>query len=343
AYNVQFDPEPTFIDTLSFERYREREGWVAYRQFCQHFLAPLALMRYCDVRLGQLFRVFIDGVPLDLASSLLPVATWLRPSLLAHLHLHARAQRRFASQPDAAKRRDVAVSRAGLSGLIDNLEAVTRKLTWQHQESEWADYYSATNYSDTAANDKERLVQEFLDQVAPAVVWDLGANTGRYSRVSANKGAFTIAFDVDPGAVERHFQAGRARQDARVLPLVLDLTNPSPAIGWSNSERVQLSQRGAPDAILALALIHHLAIGNNVPLRKVAEFLAQLGRWLIIEFVPKDDSQVERMLASRVDIFPGYGQPMFETAFREYFDIARSEPIAHSKRVLYLMRRRLEV
>jgi ribosomal protein L11 methylase PrmA len=343
AYNVQFDPAPIFIDTLSFERYSEGKGWVAYRQFCQHFLAPLALMSYRDLRLGQLLRVFIDGAPLDLASELLPATTRLRPSLLAHIHLHAKSQRRYASQPDAAKQRDVSVSRTGLSGLIENLAALTRKLTFPQQSTEWADYYSATNYSSDAAADKERLTKEFLGAASPSTVWDLGANTGRYSRLSADLGAFTIAFDADPAAVDRHYRALSAARDNRILPLVLDLTNPSPGIGWANEERGTLAQRGTADVLLALALIHHLAIGNNVPFAKIAQFFARYGESLIIEFVPKADSQVARMLASRVDVFADYDQASFEEAFRKCFDIVRREPIADSQRVLYLMRRRADV
>jgi hypothetical protein len=218
---------PVFIDTLSFERYREGQGWVAYRQFCQHFLAPLALMRFTDVRLSQLFRVFLDGVPLDLATSLLPASTWLRPSLLAHIHLHAMAQRRFAHRPSAAKGR-TNVSRTGLVGLVDHLDAAIRRLSWQARSSEWADYYDSANYSEVAAADKERLVRELVSQIQPGVVWDLGANTGRYSRVCAELGALTLAFDADAVAVELHYQACREQKDgAGVLPLVLDFTNPS--------------------------------------------------------------------------------------------------------------------
>jgi len=341
AYNVQFDPRPVFIDTLSFERYQEGSPWVAYRQFCQHFLAPLALMRYRDVRLGQLLRVFIDGVPLDLAASLLPASTRLKPSLLAHIHLHAKAQQRFAaSGAQSSPRRQVSISRSGLVGLLTSLEAFIEKLDCPRRPSEWGDYYGATNYSADAAADKERLVAGYLNTAGPTVVWDLGANTGRFSRLSAERGALTIAFDGDHAAVDQHYQAIRAQDNGRILPLALDLTNPSPSIGWANTERPSLFERGHPDAILALALIHHLAIGNNVPLADVAALFARLSQWLIIEFVPKTDSQVQRMLATRADIFSDYTQEGFERAFGTFFEFVRCEPVAESTRLMYLMRAR---
>jgi hypothetical protein len=340
AYNVLFAPEgPIFVDTLSFEPYREGEGWVGYRQFCQHFLAPLALVSRSDARLNQLLRVFIDGVPLDLASKLLPASTWIRPSLMAHIHLHARAQRRHAERPSAKGNRP-RVSRTGLIGLIDNLEATVQKLSWDPNRSEWAQYYAATNYSDSASAEKGRSVAEFIDRVRPATVWDLGANTGRYSQICADRGAFVVAFDADVGAVDLHYQACRGRQERRILPLILDLTNPSSAVGWAGRERPGVFDRGTPDAILALALIHHLAIGNNLPLPILAQFFAEMAVWLVIEFVPKDDSQVQRMLASRADIFPDYDKGTFERVFARHFELIRSEPVAGTERTLYLMKRR---
>ena len=337
AYNIQFqDGRPVFIDTLSFEQHREGTPWVAYRQFCQHFLAPLVLMSYTDVRLSQLLRTFIDGVPLDLASVLLPIRTRASLWLLVHIHLHARYQKRYAG---TALRSEARVGPRSLLGLIDSLETAVKRLTWKPVGTAWADYYDDTNYSATAATHKEHLVREFLATAAPQTVWDLGANTGRFSHLSADNGALTIAFDSDPAAVEKHYlncvEAGRER----VLPLVLDLSNPSPGIGWAGRERSSMEDRGPADVALALALVHHLAIANNVPLPAISEFLSGLCRWLIIEFVPKEDSQVQRLLSSRVDIFADYTQPAFETGFRSDFVIEQSCKVNDSSRTLYLLRR----
>jgi hypothetical protein len=337
AYNIQFRAgKPVLIDTLSFETYTEGEPWVAYRQFCQHFMAPLALMSHTDVRLGQLFRVFLDGLPLDLASELLPTRTLLRFSLLAHVHLHGRAQRRFAEK--APRKKVATVSRNGLIGILDSLERGVRRLRWEPEGTEWADYYSDTNYSEQAWRHKQSLVADFVAKAAPRTVWDLGANTGEFSRIAADQAEATVAFDMDPAAVERNYRKCVEEGEGRILPLVLDLTNPSPAIGWANRERLSLFERGRADTALALALVHHLAIGNNLPFGKIGEFLAGMSDTLIIEFVPKSDSQVQRMLATRKDVFDDYDQHSFERALGEHFAIEESVSIADSERRLYLMR-----
>jgi ribosomal protein L11 methylase PrmA len=341
AFNVQFlGGRPIFIDTLSFESYREGTPWVAYRQFCRHFLAPLALMGRTDVRLNQLFRPSIDGISLELASRLLPWRTRLDPRLLIHIHLHAGAEKAYSGGDRVSTPRPF--SMRALMGLVDNLEAAVQSLTWKPRGTEWAEYYDETNYTDAATDRKLALVGEFLDDARPRTVWDLGANTGRFSRLAAGRGASTVAFDVDPACVERNFREAVARADRNVLPLWMDLTNPSPALGWDHSERSSLLDRGPADLAMALALVHHLAISGNVPLRRVASFLRRACRALIIEFVPKGDSQVRRLLASRVDIFDDYNREGFEASFAEHFAIERAEPIVESERTLYLMRARPE-
>jgi ribosomal protein L11 methylase PrmA len=188
--------------------------------------------------------------------------------------------------------------------------------------------------------EKESIVKQFLQEAAPSLVWDLGANTGRFSRLASQQGIQTISIDMDPAAVERNYLKVKTAKESHLLPLLLDLTNPTPATRWQNTERDALLERTSADTIMALALIHHLAITNNLPLVYVSEFMSRLGQNLIIEFVPKEDSQVQRMLASREDIFPDYTQAGFETAFDTHFDFERVTPIEGSLRTLYLMRRR---
>jgi hypothetical protein len=342
-YNMQFhNGKPTLIDTLSFEAYQEGDPWVAYRQYCQHFLAPLALMAYTDVRLSQLLRVYIDGIPLDLASRLLPWRTRYGLGLASHIHLHAAAQKRYADQPvskSGAKRK---ISKLNFMALMDSLESTTRKLTWKPSGTEWGDYYTASSshYTASAFEHKKRLVSQFLERINPATTWDLGGNTGEFSRLAVQLGCFTVAFDIDPAAVEQNYLNCKNSMECRMLPLVMDFTNPSPALGWHNRERYSLLERSPADVLLALALIHHLAISNNVPLPLLAEYLADLGHWLVIEWVPKEDSQVQRLLASRQDIFTGYHQEGFEQAFEAVFDIRETVPVVDSPRILYLMEKK---
>jgi hypothetical protein len=348
AYNIQFHKgKPVLIDTLSFEQYSEGSPWVAYRQFCQHFLAPLSLMSYKDIRLNQLSRIYIDGCPLDLANKLLPRRSWLSLALVFHIHLHARSQRYFASgierhndkqaQEKAPKRR---MSRQALLGLIDQLKTAITKLTWKPSGTEWADYYEETNYSDEAFSQKQEIIRRFLQKTAPGTVWDLGANTGVFSRIATGMGIETVAFDIDPAAVEINYLESLKNNDSTILPLLMDLSNPSPGTGWENRERMTLSERGPVDMALALALVHHLAISNNVPLDRIASFFSTICHKLAIEFVPKSDSQVQRLLAAREDVFPDYTQDNFETQFARLFSILESVTLSQSGRVLYLMVRK---
>ncbi len=336
AYNIQFfKGKACLIDTLSFESLKDGEPWVAYKQFCQHFLGPIALMSYTDIRLNQLLRVYIDGIPLDLVRELLPLRTRIKWSIFTHIHLHSKYQQRYADKGSVKKKRRV--SDAALHGILDSLESSVKGLKWQPSGTEWGQYYTFTNYSDESFNRKKQLVSDLLDATGAATVWDLGANTGVFSRIASDKGMNTISFDIDPAAVEKNYLESIERSETNITPLVLDLTNPSSAIGWANSERMSISERGPVDTVLALALIHHLAISNNLPLAHIADFLSTLCRSLIIEFVPKEDSQVQLLLASREDIFPNYTRSGFESASSERFELKKTIQTKDTKRALYLM------
>jgi hypothetical protein len=281
--------------------------------------------------------VFIDGPPLDLVSRLLPVTSKLRPSLLVHLHLHARAQ--ASRGRDALDRQSSAkFGRRPMLGLIENLRSAIRALKYRKVQGAWGDYYRHTNYSAEAMAHKERIVSELLARVRPRAVWDLGANTGAFSRLTAGQGAYTVAFDGDHDAVEQHYEECRARKGPGVLPLVMDLANPSGRIGWNHAERSSLADRGPADVVLALGLIHHLSLANQVPFDMVAEVMARFGRALIIEFVAPTDSQVVGMLSRMPRLRDGYALEPFERAFARFFRIEDVVPIQGAERRLYLMR-----
>lgn len=335
AYNVQFlRGRPVFIDTLSFEIHRKGSPWAGYGQFCRHFLAPLALMSLKDIRLNQLSRVYLDGVPLDLADKLLGFRP--RMSLYLHIHLHAKSQKRYEDKPIDLKVRKV--SRLAMIGLLDSLTGAVRKLKWRAVGTEWAEYYTFTNYTDETFERKKTIVAEMLEIANPKEVWDLGANTGVFSRLASDRGIPTISFDVDPAAVEKNYLKIASGADSCLLPLVIDLTNPSGDLGWANEERMSLVRRGPTDTVMALALLHHLGISNNVPLPRIARFFQNICKSLIIEFVPKEDSQVQKLLSSREDIFPDYNQIAFEQTFSRFFFIQIRRDIEGTKRTLYLMR-----
>lgn len=345
AYNIQFQGyKPVFIDTLSFERYREGEPWIAYRQFCQHFLGPLAAMAFCDVRLRHLLKGMIDGLPLDLVSRLLPRRTLAKYSFLAHIHLHATSQKRH--QDDARERgavnKAVTMSKTMQLALVASLQKAVNKCRLRNMKTEWGDYYEDTNYSEGSMSAKERLIKALVASYVDVneTVHDIGGNTGRFSRLVAASGHYVLSHDVDEMAVERNYLFNKENRIDNVLPLVLDLRNPSPALGWALAERDSLTQRINSDVIMALALIHHIVISNNVPMTEVAGFFRQLSNKLIIEFVPKEDSQVRRLLVTRDDIFPHYDIEHFEQEFTQHFIVRDKQLIEGTKRTLFVFERK---
>ena len=346
AYNVQFvGGRATLIDTLSFEPYDGRPAWQAYAQFCRHFLAPLALMSQVDVRLGGLLREYIDGLPLDLAVGLLPLTSKARPGLMLHLTLHSASQQRYATQRHPAMRAasGSGMGKQSLLGLIDSLRRTVRNLRLPRRlQTEWGEYYTFTNYSDDATRHKAELVSRFVQTSGARQVWDLGGNDGRFSRLALKAGAgVVLCFDVDPLAVEKSYRQLRLHPEPRFLPLLLDLTNPSPALGWAHQERQSLTgRRQAGTTVMALALVHHLAISNNLPFDRIAAWFAQLGDYLIIEFIPKVDSKVQILLATRQDIFHQYDREHFEVSFGRYFEVVEQAPVNGSQRVIYFMKAR---
>ena len=338
AYNIQFkEGQPVFIDTLSFEK-KEEGLWEGYQQFCKHFLAPLALMKYTDARLNDLLQTDIDGVPIDLASKLLPFRTNFRLGLLIHIHMHARFQSKHDDTEESGKRE---VSQLMASSVIENLKTTVKKLDWSPKGTEWSDYYDKTNYTEKGFKHKEKLVEKYVSEIEADEIWDFGANNGHFSRIAADTAdALTLSFDIDPAAVDRNYRHCREENRENLLPLKQDLTHPSPGIGWNNEERKKLTKRGDPDLGIALALVHHLAISNNLPLEKIAEFFAENCDSLIIEFVPKEDSNAQKLLSSREDIFDEYNRENFEKEFGNHYKIKQKARINSSERTLYLMERK---
>jgi ribosomal protein L11 methylase PrmA len=336
AYNVQFlNGKPIFIDTLSFEIYQEGQFWKPYRQFCQHFLSPLALMNHKDIRLNQLLKIYIDGIPLDLTSKLLPAKTKTMFSLLAHIHTHSKKQKDYeGKQVDVKKRK---LSKNSFVGVIESLHSAIKKQNISLEKTEWGNYYSDTNYSEVAMNDKKTIILNLIEKIKPKNVWDIGGNVGIFSRISSDKEIFTVCFDIDPVAIEKNYLECKEKNEKYLLPLLLDLTNPSPDIGWQNMERDSFLTRGPADLVFALALIHHLAISNNVPFELISEFFSRNCRNLIIEFVPKTDTQVKRLLSSREDIFSEYDYEHFEKEFEKLFIIIEKKEIKDSERIIYYM------
>ncbi len=338
AYNIQFqDGRPVFIDTLSFEKYIVGKPWVAYRQFCMHFLAPLLLMKYNDLRMNRLLSLFIDGIPLDLTRNLLPQKSFFRFTNLSHIYLHSLSEKHSNFHKI---NRTIKITKNGLFALIDNLEKSILGLKIKIKNSTWGDYYIENSYSKIELEKKRETVEEYIKEINPSTLIDFGSNTGLFSRISSSKNIYTISTDFDPYCVELNYLEGKRKQEKNILPLYLDLTNPSPNLGWDNKERNSFQKRKKVDAAMALALIHHLSITNNVPFDELVKFFAQLANHLIIEFIPKQDIQVKSLLMNRKDIYANYNLEYFEKAFMKSYNIIRKTTITASGRTLYLMKLR---
>lgn len=337
AYNVQFfSGKPIFIDTLSFEKYAPGKPWAAYRQFCQHFFAPLALMGYLDKNLNQLLKHFIDGIPLDVASRMLPFKSRFNLAAFLHIHAHAGVQKK-----DRGPALEPAISLHSLRGILDHLQRGIEGLKLRQTRKIWSDYYSSTHqYSEKSLESKKVLVSQFIQTAKPRELMDLGANTGLFSRLASQEGIRTLSLDFDPDCIQASYQNVKHSSETHLMPLVFDLVSPSPGIGWGNQERLPLEERFHPDCVMALALLHHLALTNNLPLGHIARYFQKLtSDWLIVEFVPKSDSQAQRLLKDRKDIFPDYTEERFKEAFGKFFKVVQREPVGDSGRALYLMRR----
>ena len=342
SYNVQFlNGKPIFIDTLSFEKHIKNEPWKAYNQFCRHFLAPLVLMSYVDISLNQLLVTNIDGIPLDIVSNMLPIKAKLNFGILLHICGHSRSQKKYSNEKQSDCKK-ATMSIDSQLALIESLEDTIKSLKFPNIYTEWGNYYNNTNYSTKAFDEKKHVVNNFIDKIAPKTICDLGANRGDFSRIASSKNIQTLSFDIDPIAVEDNYLYAKKNNEKFILPLRQDFNNLSPSIGFMSNERTGFLDRFKVDMVMALALIHHLAISNNLPFKNIASFFAKLGNHLIVEFIPKQDSKVQILLSSREDIFSNYNQENFETSFKEFFDIIDTIQLKDSARILYLMRKKNE-
>lgn len=342
AYNVQFQgAQPIFIDHLSIRKYREGEFWLGHRQFCEQFLNPLLLRAYCDVAHNSWYRGNLEGIPQGDFAKLLPRRRKFSWNVLSHVVLPAHFQKSTTSDREVSfsvKHRKLPL--AGFKGMLQQLRRWIVKLKPANvSATTWADYAHTNTYSGPEAEQKRRLVGEFVRRAAPKSVVDLGCNTGDFSKVCLEAGAEkVIGFDFDQQALDRAHSRAKA-EGLDFLALYLDARNPSPSQGWRERERAGFSERIKADAVIALAFEHHLAIAHNVPLDQVVEWIVDVAPAGIIEFVPKDDPTIVKMLALREDIFTGYTKDAFEQALSRVARIVSSDQVSSSGRVLYSFER----
>jgi hypothetical protein len=342
AYNIQFyKGKPIFIDTLSFEIYENGTAWQAYRQFCQHFLAPLYLMAYTDTQLNLLFGVMKDGIPLNLAAKLLPLKARLNMGALWHIFFHAQAEDNTvkATVKENHNKQNKNFTLAFLQQLTESLLATVKKLTYK-TKAHWSQYYQINVEAEYLAN-KITTTKEFLSQSKTQYLWDLGTNTGDFSILAMEKGIKTVSFDYDHDSIEVFYRkmkedSTQSKLSPFSLPLILNLATPTAAAGWANTERKSWTERNLPDTLLALALVHHVRISDNIPLHEVAALFSNIAPQLIIEFVPKQDEKVQILLQNKTDFYQDYTQENFEEIFKQYYTLKASKRLLPSERILYL-------
>lgn len=338
-YNVQFvGSRPVFIDVGAFERLREGELWVGYRQFCMLYLYPLLLQAVKGVRLQPWLRGSIDGITPTQMRGLMSFRDRFRRGLTTNVFLHARLEQREAGSESEVKRelRRPGLAKQLILANVRKMRKLVARLDWDPPSGVWVDYAEANTYTDEDARRKDEFVREVVASQSWRLAWDLGSNTGRHSRIAAEHARYVVAIDADDGPVELLYRGLRDTRHERILPLTLNLADSSPGLGWRALERKTLLERGRPDLVLALALVHHLAIGSNVPLKEVVAWLAELGAALVVEFPTHADPMVQKLLApKREGLHADYERGFFERCLHEAFDVHRTEELTSGTRGLY--------
>jgi ribosomal protein L11 methylase PrmA len=336
AYNVQFrGTKPVFIDHLSIIPYAESEGWVGQRQFGMQFLSPLFLWAKRGIAPHAWYRGSVEGIPPEDLVKLLGWRDRLSFTVLAHIVGPAMvARRRVAEGLHAKPPRKAKLSKDRLVAMLCGLRDYIAQLSLPGEKTIWDDYADNNSYDAERRAAKHEFVGKAVAGVAPRLLFDIGCNSGDFSQTALDYGAESVAgFDFDFGALERAFSRFD-KMGAPVLPLWLDATNPSPSQGWANAERASLQDRSDADMVLALAVIHHLAIAKNVPLDMAVDWLMGLAPAGVIEFPSKADPMVQQLLKNRPDIFPDYTEEAFLAHVGARGAITRQERLGETGRLI---------
>lgn len=336
AFNVQFiKTKPIFMDLLSITPYRDGEKWVGHRQFLEQFLNPLLLTIGTGMPFQKFYRASPDGIPNESVIRMLPLAQLLRPAVVFSVVLPAWLEKSAKARSGGiSPRPGRPLPKEGLEGLLRHYRRWISRIRCPSEKTVWRDYAQTNSYSTPELADKHAFVAEFASRTRPALLWDLGCNIGEFSITALENGADrVIGFDADVTCIDIAYERAK-KKSLDFLPLYQDFTNPSPSQGWRQSERLGFAERASAQGLLALALVHHLAIAHNVPLEAVVGWLMGLAPQGIIEFVQKDDPMVERLLSTREDIFGDYHEANFLAAIRKYGRIISTKKLAPSGRLL---------
>jgi SAM-dependent methyltransferase len=338
AYNIQFAVgRPLLVDSLSFEMYEEGRPWQAFRQFCDHFLNPLLVLKQIPELTPAVLVAYPEGFSATLTAAILPWKSRLSWNSQLYVYLAAR----IAGKKPAAGSPAYRIAKKKILQNLGQLQGYIGGLRPPADRAAWSNYYEETILSQAYLDHKVAAVRDILSGLKPRRVLDAGCNTGTFSLLAASLAEEVIAMDNDAGSVERLFREAERKSIRNLQVLLADIANPTPASGWANREHSALTERVWGDMVFALALVHHLALARNIPLAYISSFFAGITRqWLLIEFVPKSDPKAQLLLQFRKDIFTGYSQEHFEAAIARDFSIEKRLALAHSERVLYLLRKK---
>ncbi len=344
SFNIQFrEAKPVLIDVLSLEPYREGEPWVGYSQFCSSFLYPLMLSAYKGVDFQPVLRGMLGTIPVEYMSGLLGLADLRRPGVLAHVKAPARLQRSFEKTDIEVSERfaEIRYSKTNIVSLLGRLARTIDRMQYRSEQSTWTGYSVDNTYTAEAAREKTDFIQQAMGERQPARVCDLGANVGVYSELAAQAGAHVLAMDSDAATVNALYAAQKVgKRSPRIQPLVVDLANPSPSMGWRLMERRSLAERAEADFFIAVALVHHLVISSNIPVAQFVEYLRAVAPAGVTEFVTKDDPMVEQLLRRREDVFADYELATFTAELEKHFAIVRTHQSDNGTRFLFAVAER---
>ena len=339
-YNVQFiGSRPQFIDAGSFEKRRKGDPWYGYRQFCEMYLYPLMMQGYLGVGFQQFLRGSVNGISPDTMRKLLP-ASIRRPrkGRLTHVVLHAAAQNRFADsdnnmKSDAAK---AGMNAQVLDATLRKLQGIVKKISLGDKKSTWSEYSERGHYIESSLDEKQKFVRDAVASAPRKQVWDIGCNDGVFSRIAAAHSDYVVAMDADPLVVDRLYNTLKAEKNEQILPLYVDLTDSGGGVGWRGQERPGVFDRGRPDIVMALAVIHHMAITFHVPLASQLDMFRDLTAELIIEMPHADDPMVRKLLTNKRDgIHDDFTLEEFERLLNERFTVKSKMLLSSGTRTIF--------
>jgi len=340
-YNVQFNGfKPIFIDTLSFNKIvNENYAWVAYKQYCEMFLGPLCLMSYQDPTLNKLLIPFLDGIPLRLTNKILKLKHKVKPSIFVNLILPNLITPKLNSNRSSVNNKKISLKQH--LNIIEQLLSFTNNLNVLKEESEWGEYNSETIFEkESYVIEKEKVIEEFLKDRKFKIVWDIGSNDGFYSRkVSALTQSHVMSLDIDWQCVEKNYLINKKKKLNKITPILFDISNPSPSIGWANKERTDIFSRiGSPDLICLFAVMHHI-LNKNIPFEFLMNFIVKSRSDVLIEYVPFYDPKCQIIFETRTDDFYYPNKEEFENSIKENFKIQDMRKLEPTDRILYFLKK----